>query len=61
MSDKRAEHSTVSALMRRHFIAVSAEDSLADVGRIMHSTRVRSLPVLRDDIVIGVSSYRDIF
>lgn len=61
MSDTSAAPATVSALMRRHYIAVSAEDSLADVGRIMQSTRVRSLPVLRDDIVIGVISYRDIF
>lgn len=50
----------VEALMRRRFIAVAPGDPLLDVCRLMQLARVRLLPVVRDGVLVGVVSFRDL-
>ena len=51
---------TVADLMRRHFIALSPDDSLLDAERTMRLARVRALPVLADGRLLGVADHREV-
>jgi CBS domain-containing membrane protein len=58
LTDKR--NAVVRELMREDFIAVSPEDSLLDAERILRLARIRHLPVVRNGLLIGVLSHRDV-
>ena len=51
---------TVADLMRRHFIALSPDDSLIEAERTMRMARVRALPVLADGRLLGVADHREV-
>ncbi len=51
---------TVADLMRRHFIALSPDDSLLDAERTMRLARVRALPVLAEGLLLGVADHREV-
>lgn len=50
----------IDALMRRHFIVVEPGDAVENVLRLMDLARVRILPVVREGVLLGVVSYRDL-
>jgi CBS domain-containing protein len=50
----------VARWMRRHFVSTAPEESLLEVDRIMRLTRIRHLPVLRDGLLVGIVSHRDV-
>ena len=50
----------VAELMRADFIALPAEESRYAADRLMRLARVRHLPVLRDEKLLGVLSCRDL-
>ncbi len=50
----------VADRMRRHFIGVAPGESLDHVLEVMHLARVRALPVVEGDGLLGLVSYRAI-
>jgi CBS domain-containing protein len=46
--------------MRRDFAQVGPEESLADARETMRMGRLRHLLVTRDDVLLGLISYRDL-
>lgn len=52
---------TVSKIMASPVIAVDEECSLAGAARIMLDNRIGSLPVMRDDDLVGIITETDIF
>lgn len=46
--------------MRRHFIGVAPGESLDHVLEVMHLARVRALPVVEGEALLGLVSYRAI-
>jgi CBS domain-containing protein len=46
--------------MRRHFISLAPNDSLLDAFHLMRLARLRVLPVVREGVLVGVLSYRDL-
>jgi CBS domain-containing protein len=59
-SEGSRQPTTVAGLMRRHFIALAPEDSLLEAFQLMRLARLRLLPVVRDGILVGVLTYRDL-
>jgi acetoin utilization protein AcuB len=51
---------SVRDFMRREFITVSPEDSLREAHQLMQMARLRHLIVVRDGVLAGVLSYRDV-
>jgi CBS domain-containing membrane protein len=51
---------TVASLMRSNFIAVSPHESLLEADRIMRLARIRHLPVVEKDLLVGLVSHRDV-
>lgn len=51
---------TVVSLMRSNFIAVSPDETLLEADRIMRLARIRHLPVVRKDVLVGLVSHRDV-
>ncbi|MFQ5697033.1 MAG: CBS domain-containing protein [Myxococcota bacterium] len=51
---------SVSDLMRTEFVHISPEDSLLDADRIMRLARIRHLPVVEREALVGVLSNRDV-
>src|SRR3990172_8691268 len=51
---------TVAELMRRHFISLAPKDSLLAAFQLMRLARLRVLPVVREGVLIGVLTYRDL-
>jgi CBS domain-containing membrane protein len=51
---------TVASLMRSNFIAVSPDETLLEADRIMRLARIRHLPVVRKDVLVGIVSHRDV-
>jgi len=54
------EDQTVARLMRRHFIALAPEDSLLDAFQLMRFARLRFLPVVRGDVLVGFLGFPDV-
>jgi CBS domain-containing protein len=50
----------VDEIMTRHVVTVSPELEALQAGAIMTAHRVKQLPVVRNDKVIGIISYTDI-
>jgi CBS domain-containing protein len=50
----------VRTLMRRRFIAVAPEESLLEVWHLMQFARLRLLPVVRDGVLVGTVSFREL-
>jgi len=50
----------VSALMTREVVTCSPEDSLAEVVKMMSEKRIRHLPVIDGNKLVGVIAMRDI-
>jgi CBS domain-containing membrane protein len=51
---------TVATVMRSNFIAVSPDETLLEADRIMRLARIRHLPVVQKDVLVGLVSHRDI-
>jgi CBS domain-containing protein len=51
---------TVGGLMRRHFIALAPEDSLLDAFHLMRLARLRVLPVVRGEVLVGIVGFPDV-
>jgi len=51
---------TAADLMRRHFIALSPDDSLIEAERTMRLAGVRALPVLAEGRLLGVADHREV-
>jgi acetoin utilization protein AcuB len=51
---------TVQDILRRNVVTAAPGDRLADAGVMMRIARLRHLPIVRDGIVVGVLSYRDL-
>jgi acetoin utilization protein AcuB len=51
---------SVRDFMRREFITVSPEDSLLEAHQLMRMARLRHLVVVRDGLLAGILSYRDV-
>ncbi len=51
---------TVASLMRRNFISLAPDDSLLDAFQVMRLARLRLLPVVREGILVGVVTFRDL-
>lgn len=59
--ERRKRHArSVSALMRRQFVTVPADESVDVALQIMRFARLRHLLVESDGILVGVLSYRDL-
>ena len=50
----------MAELMRRHFISLAPKDSLLAAFQLMRLARLRVLPVVREGVLIGVLTYRDL-
>ena len=50
----------VADFMRSAFVSVGADESIDGADRLMRLARIRHLPVLRDDRVVGILSNRDL-
>jgi CBS domain-containing protein len=46
--------------MRRHFIALAPENSLLDAFQLMRFARLRFLPVVRGEILVGTLGFSDL-
>jgi len=51
---------TVATVMRSNFIAVSPEETLLEADRIMRLARIRHLPVVQKEVLVGLISHRDV-
>jgi acetoin utilization protein AcuB len=51
---------TVAELMRRHFISLTPDDSLLEAFQLMRLARLRVLPVVREGVLVGLLTYRDL-
>jgi CBS domain-containing membrane protein len=51
---------TAQSVMRANFISVSPGDSLLEADRIMRLARIRHLPAVRDGVLVGILSHRDV-
>ena len=59
MSESIARAS-VAENMRSVFIHAEAGDNLLQVAQVMQVARIRHLPVLRDGVLVGILSHRDV-
>ncbi len=50
----------VADIMTREVLTLAEDDTLADARRFMERAAIRHLPVLRDGVVVGVLSHRDL-
>ncbi|HTO07343.1 MAG TPA: CBS domain-containing protein [Myxococcota bacterium] len=46
--------------MRSNFIAVGPDETLLEADRIMRLARIRHLPVVHKDVLVGLVSHRDV-
>ena len=46
--------------MRANFISAAPEDSLLEADRIMRLARIRHLPVVKNGVLVGLISHRDV-
>jgi CBS domain-containing membrane protein len=53
-------HELVASLMRANFISAAPEDTLLEADRIMRLARIRHLPVVKNGILVGLISHRDV-
>lgn len=62
LADRRGELplTRVTALMTRHVVTCTLDDSVMDVARRMSEARIRHVPVERDGRLAGILSIRDI-
>ncbi len=51
---------SVGQLMRRDFVTVAPDESLAEARQIMRLARLRHLLVVKDGALVGIVSYRDL-
>jgi CBS domain-containing protein len=51
------ETATVADVMRRQFISLGPEDTVREAELMMRLARVRSLPVVREGVLLGLVSY----
>jgi CBS domain-containing membrane protein len=51
---------TVATLMRANFISAAPDDSLLEADRIMRLARIRHLPVVKNGVLVGLISHRDV-
>jgi CBS domain-containing membrane protein len=51
---------TVGDIMTRDVVTLAEDDALADARRCMERGRIRHLPVVRDGVLVGLLTHRDI-
>ena len=60
LAGKSAEATPVADIMVRDVVKAAIGSTFADCLKLMHSHRVRHLPVMENGVVIGVISIRDL-
>jgi CBS domain-containing protein len=50
----------IATVMRRHWISTSPQQSLYEAELLMRVARIRQVPVLSDDALVGVLGHRDL-
>jgi CBS domain-containing protein len=50
----------VRDVMRRDFITISPDESVHEAHQMMRLARLRHLPVVKEGVLIGILSYRDL-
>lgn len=60
LKGKSSHNTVVSEIMTKNVICVRPDQSMADCMGLMTDKRIRHLPVLEDDAVIGVISIGDV-
>jgi len=60
LAGKSPEATAVRDIMVKNVVKVGIEDTFAECLKLMHSHRIRHLPVLTNDKVVGVVSIRDL-
>jgi acetoin utilization protein AcuB len=60
MTPSHRPRRSVRELMRREFITISPDDSLLEANQLMRMARLRHLIVVRDGLLEGILSYRDV-
>ena len=46
--------------MRREFVTMVPEESLLDAERIMRLARIRHMPIVEGELLVGILSHRDV-
>jgi CBS domain-containing protein len=60
LAGKSPEDTLVANIMVREVITADLRDTFADCMRLMHTHRIRHLPVMENDKTVGVISVRDL-
>ena len=60
LKDKSSKETFVHEIMENEVVTVKPSDNLDYCMELMSSTRVRHLPVLENEIVIGIISISDV-
>jgi CBS domain-containing membrane protein len=50
----------VRDLMRREFVTMVPEENLLDAERIMRLARIRHMPIVEGELLVGILSHRDV-
>lgn len=58
--DGRSPGVTVGEVMTREVVAATGRDDVSELIERMRRSRVRAVPVVRDGMVVGVVTYRDL-
>ncbi|GGE97902.1 CBS domain-containing protein [Flavobacterium limi] len=60
LKDKSSKETLVDEIMERTVFTVKLSDNLEDCMELMSTKRIRHLPVLEDEIVVGIISISDV-
>ena len=61
LQDRSSKLTRVSEIMTSEVIRVTPEDHINDCVSLMKSHHIRHLPVMKDGVVLGMLSLRDLF
>ncbi len=60
LKDRKAKSTPISEVMTSHVITVSPQSSIEECMRLMSEKKFRHLPVLEDNLVVGLISIGDV-
>lgn len=60
LKDKSSKETLVHEIMESHVFTVKLSDNLEDCMQLMSEKRIRHLPVVEDEIVVGIISISDV-